>query len=335
MDFFLPLSFTFLIGIGGLLAVLFLFSKWKLLDFPHRYGLKREPIPYPAGIAVVIGFIASLLLFFPSISTQLLGFLGALILLGTVSFIDDRKNIPPLPRFIVQILAAGIIVCSGTYIEYIRNPFSTESLQLPFIIGAIISVLWIMGFINVSNWIDGVPNVMIGTGFVSSMVIGVLSIRVEQNETALLCFLLAVILFPFIFGNIGKTRFLLGDTGAMCIGLCIAVFSIFSGGKMATAFIVMALPILDGIYVVAQRILEKKSPLKGGDGKHLHDILLKRNWHQWHIFMLYTTVSSGLGIAFLFLESKEKIFLIFFSTLLFFLLRYAESKKNYNSQKNF
>lgn len=331
MDFFLqifssalffPLLGSIFLGVLGVLTVLFLFPLFGLLDFPERYGHNRKPIPYPAGIALFIVFFLSLVFWYTHMKdVKILGFIAGLGLLVTVSFVDDRKNISPLFRLIMQVLSTALVIYSGVWVEWIRNPFSTENLHLPFYLGSIVTALWIIGFVNVSNWLDGVPNLTLGTGFTASCTLGFLSLSVHQESTALLCFLLAGGIFPFLLGNIGKTKFLLGDTGAMMIGFSLAVISILYGGKMATALIVMAIPILDGIYVFMTRLMEKKSPLRGGDKRHLHDRLLLLGWSNGKIFWIYTLISAFLGWSVLLLDSFEKFLVLVFFTLTFFGIR--------------
>ncbi len=322
-------------GILGVFTTLFLFPKIGLLDFPERYGLTREKIPYPAGINIAILFIVFTLFLthilpeFSPYKTQIYGFLTALTLLTTISFIDDRKQISPKIRLIVQSISALIVINTGTYIEFITNPFaslytdSSVNFHASALIGGSITFFWIIGFINATNWSDGIPNLTLSSGIMASLSLGLLSFLplVNQSELGILCFVFFALLFPFIFVNIGKTRFILGDSGSMTIGFCLAIFSLFSGGKMATLLIAMSIPIFDSIYVVFSRIIEKKSPLKGGDGKHLHDHLLKKNWKEFHIFLLYFCTSLFLGISVLFLDTLEKLSLIICSFFIFLFFR--------------
>ena len=325
-----PLLGTFFYGCLGFFLVMKIFPSMGLLDFPERYGLKRKKIPYPAGLMIFFTFLGSLFYFFsPSNPEKFFGFILALTLLVITSFIDDRKNISPIIRLAIQSLSAGIVIYSGIWIEFLGNPFSEIAFHLSPLVGGMITFIWILGFINTANWLDGVPNLILGAGIISSFILGTLSLSpfVQQEETALLCFLFGCALLPFLLGNLGKTRFILGDTGAMMIGFCLAVFSLFFGGKMATVLIVMAIPVLDGIYVIFSRIKNKKSPLKGGDGRHLHDQLLQKNWKNFHIFALYISISTFLGISVLFLETGEKIILLSVFSGIFFGARVWLGKK--------
>ena len=330
LNFFgtLPLLLFWSIFLGsiGVGVVLQMFPTWNLLDFPERYGLSREKLPYPAGIVIFICFCVGIGIFswfFEFEYKKLLGFVLGLSLLVCVCFWDDRSPLSPLFRICVQIVASLCVILSGVWIKFVTNPFSPEAFELPYILGAFLTAIWILGFVNATNWTDGVPNLTLSSGIVSSITLGILSLHplVNQPEMAFLCFLLAGICIPFLLVNLGKTRFVLGDSGSMMIGFCLAVFSLFSGGKMATILMVMSIPILDSVYVFISRILEKRSPLEGKDGLHLHDQLGKRNWTKVDIFLLYFGVSLLLGTAVLFLESIGKIALLLAVSLVFFVFR--------------
>ncbi len=321
------------IGIIGLFICLFFFPKWKLLDFPERYGLKRAPIPYPAGISIMIAFFLSLLISFLwfsgsdwviSLSLQkLIAVLVSLSIITIVSYIDDRRQLSPFFRLAVQIGVSVFLVWQGIYIEFLTNPYSIEAFHLPLWLGGIITVIWIIGCMNAINWLDGVPNLSVQSGMLSSFVIGILAMSpiIHQPEISVMAFCLAGALVPFVFGNFGKTRYILGDSGSMTIGFLLAVFSIFSGGKMATMLISMSIPIFDSIFVVLVRIIRKTSPFKGKDKIHLHDQLMMRGWDNWQIIGLYLTISLILGISVLFLGTIGKLFLIGGFGLLFFIIR--------------
>ncbi len=55
----------------------------------------------------------------------------------------------------------------------------------------------------------------------------------------------------------------------MFLGFIIATLSIVSGGKIATASIVLGIYFIDAFYVILTRIRSGKNPMKG-DLSHLH-----------------------------------------------------------------
>src|SRR6056297_2044031 len=88
------------------------FPKFRLMDRPHRYGLKRRPIPYYGGIAIFLAFIVSSLLFVP-FSVELIGLLIGGVIIFTVGLLDDAISLNPFLRLLFQFLGASVLVFSG------------------------------------------------------------------------------------------------------------------------------------------------------------------------------------------------------------------------------
>jgi len=281
------------------------------MDRPERYGHKRAPIPYPGGISIALAFTISVLLFF-ELSWQLVGFLAGIVILTTVSFLDDRIGVHPILRLFLQIFLGILLISTGTAIVYISNPFGPTAFELAPMFSALVTIAWIMGVMNTVNWLDGVPGVAAGTSTLAGVFLGILALTpyVNQPELALLAFLFAGANAGFFVFNIPPPKMLSGDTGAMFSGFVIAVLSTIAGGKIATVFLVLALPLFDAATVIFHRLREHRSPLHGRDEKHLHDQLRKRGWSDRKIMLLFLTVSALLGLAALYLKTVGKLALL-------------------------
>ena len=103
MEYFKILSIGFVLSFIGVLLAVKLFPKIKLLDFPQRYGLTRNRLPYPGGIILGLLFLGLLLL---DPRFLILGL--PLLLLGGLSFWDDRKTLPAKFRLFCHFLIAKI-----------------------------------------------------------------------------------------------------------------------------------------------------------------------------------------------------------------------------------
>lgn len=316
-----PAITTFGISLFLCFSVLYFFPKWKILDRPERYGHKRKPIPYPGGIAPVIALLLGMLVFFP-FDAKFITLEICLALIAVISFWDDRSGLSPILRLIVQIGCGIALSLSGIAIFYLGNPFG-EAFILTDIFSFlphIITMIWIVGFANVMNWTDGVPGLSAASAAVASAFLGFLSLSetVNQPEIAALAFCFSGATLAFVLFNIPPPKMLLGDTGSMTFGFFLAALTVFSGGKMATAFIVLLLPMLDAAWVILSRIREGKNPLKGNDGKHLHDRLKAVGISDRLILLLFLIPSLLLGWFSLQLETTGKILLILGVSIIFF-----------------
>jgi UDP-GlcNAc:undecaprenyl-phosphate/decaprenyl-phosphate GlcNAc-1-phosphate transferase len=118
----------------------------------------------------------------------------------------------------------------------------------------------------------------------------------------------------------------MGDTGAMFFGLMLGTLSIYTGGKVATAFLVLGVPLIDAVLVTFRRIAEKRSPLRGGRD-HLHHLLMdNRGWTERQVIALTAVLGSAFGITALFLNTAEKgIAIILLVALMLWLTRRAHA----------
>lgn len=302
------------------LAALKLFPRWKLLDFPERYGLKRRRLPYPTGVLNVIIFLL-IFVFLQPLSLQALGVIGAILLLGITAFFDDRTPLPAWLRLIVQAGAALLIFapgdCTGSRICSVTNPLEgfIGGPILEFngafpILSVLITVVWLMLTINALNWFDGIPGQVSALSIIGFATIGflALSARVDQPQLALIAFILAGIGLGGLLFDLPPPLVIAGDTGAMFFGLMLGVLTIYAGGKVATAFLVLGVPIIDLLFVIIRRMANGRSPWKGSmSGEHLHHRLLARGWSPRHILLLTVLMGTTFGITALFLSTIEKM----------------------------
>ena len=98
----------------------------------------------------------------------------------------------------------------------------------------------------------------------------------------------------------------MGSSGSMFMGFTVGVLAIFSGAKVATVFLVMGFPILDGLWVIFQRIKNKKSPFKG-DRRHLHYKLLSLGFSQRQIILFIYSLCALFGFAALLVQGFNKL----------------------------
>ncbi len=94
----------------------------------------------------------------------------------------------------------------------------------------------------------------------------------------------------------------------MFFGLMLGILTVYAGGKIATAFLVLGVPIIDLLFVIVKRMSERRSPFKGSmHGEHLHHRLLAKGWGPRQIIALTACLGTVFGSIALFLDTKEKI----------------------------
>ena len=306
-------------------------KKFGFLDDPklhkHPAIIHNRPIPRGGGIPMYLGALAAGLFFLPVNQLTVGVYFAALIAL-VVGVIDDKlnarsKDISPYLRFLMNILCAVIVVGSGVSIPFITHPLTGgtlhfDTIQIPlFLFGSyitladIIAGVWIIWVMNMLNWSKGVDGQMPGIVAISAIVIGIVALGFQATDPdaaidATLSFIIAGSAVGFLFFNFHPAKIFPGY-GATAIYLLLAVVSMQSSAKLATAILVMGIPTVDAVFTIMRRVFSGKSPF-WYDNKHLHHILLRLGYKQRQIALFYWLISGILGTISLTLQSKSKMF---------------------------
>lgn len=338
MMFALPFLTAFLICAILTPIVRILALKYGLIDDPKAHNhpaiIHKKIIPRAGGLPVYLAVFICAILFIP-ITKQIIGiFLGGLILV-LIGLLDDRFNQKSYVRLAAQILAALVVVASGISVLYVTNPLlifgGSESVggdvirldiwrytfeflgtHSILILANIFAVFWIVWVINMINFSSGVDGQMPGVVFISLIVIFIASLRFLANDpsqvtVSQLALIGAGATLGFLVFNFYPARIFPGDSGSYFLGFLVAVCAIISGVKVGTAMLVMAVPLIDGLFTIFRRIVSGNSPFVG-DRKHLHHMLMEIGWGQRRIALFYYLVCAILGTIALSLHSIGKLF---------------------------
>ncbi len=251
----------------------------RILRMPHD-----SEVPLIGGIAMIIGLALSMLLLTTSLESYRILFFGIGVL-AVVGALDDRHDVSPKAKIIVQFAAATTLVSLDTVsVLHIGDIFARDYPVYLGPLGDLLTIVAIVGVINALNMIDGLDGLAAGISITAlGAIAALLVISGRPGHIPLLMLLLAV-LFIFLAFNlewvVGKSRqVFMGDAGSMVIGLILAYFLIVSsaGGKpplrVTSAPWIIGLPLLDLIGVLVLRTL-KKSPVYLPDRLHIHHFLL-------------------------------------------------------------
>lgn len=297
--------------------------KFSVLDIPKsERKIHKLPTPLLGGLAVFASFALTLLFYtwfgHVNFSVVPVKFFTAIIMGGLVIMVggalDDKYNLPPRLLWLFPALASLIIILSGigVGIKQLSNPFgSTISLDfavfgIPF--SAIFMWLWMMGMIFTTKFLDGLDGLCSGITFIAGATLFTLSLmpKINQPITATLAIILCGSLFGYLFFAFNPASIFLGEAGSEFCGFALGVLSIILGGKIATALLVMGIPILDVAWVIVRRLWYRTSPFVG-DRKHLHFRLLDLGFSQKQTVIILYAISAAFGFTAVFLQSLGKL----------------------------
>jgi len=322
--------------------------KFNIVDYPNEpRKIHSKPTPLLGGLAIfasfwaVIGSITLATSVLPAryISSRfLLGLFIAGLVLMIGGFLDDRYHVRARFQLVAPIIAILVVIGSGMGIVFVSNPlgpglwhldtlqwdlFEAAGRTIQFVLLAdVFTVVWLLGTMFTTKLLDGLDGLVSGITAIGAFILFALSLsdKTFQPDVALLAVSLAGAVLGFLFWNAHPAKIFLGEGGSVWLGFMLGVLAIISGGKVATALLVMGVPILDVGWVIVRRVfLEKKSPAIG-DSKHLHFRLLTAGLSHRQSVLLLWGVAALFGVASLFLQTQGKIYSLIILVLVMILL---------------
>ena len=287
----------------------------------HKYA-----VPRAGGVAIYLSFVLVCLVLLPKITQNFIGLLLAGTIVLLVGLYDDVKGLSPWIKLCFQILAAAVAVVGfGISIDTITNPFgqaiSLSSKVPPLAIGpfqvgagliaAVLSIIWLVGITNTINLLDGLDGLSGGVSAIAAFIVFLLAISpsVNQPDTALIAITLTGASLGYLVYNFYPAKIFNGDSGAYFLGMTLGILAIFSGAKLATAALVLGVPIFDAIWAFIRRIATGRSPFSADRG-HFHHLLIDVGLSQRQAVLLIYAISITFGLIALIANTGQKVIAI-------------------------
>jgi UDP-GlcNAc:undecaprenyl-phosphate GlcNAc-1-phosphate transferase len=286
---------------------------------PNDRTVHAVPTPTIGGVALFAGLLAGLLVsrflpFFGDMDRASAEPLGALVACTAVlglGLIDDLRGITALTKLTGQIFCAGLLVLAGVQLQYFVVPGSIVLLGADLAVP--LTVLWVVAIVNAVNLVDGLDGLAAGMVAIASAtfflyMVSSASLFGDASAAALLSCITAGICLGFLPWNFHPARIFMGDSGAMLLGMLVAIATISgvgrnplppSGGDLAVIAIpllvpllVLAIPFLDVALAIVRRA-RRNTGLGQADKEHIHHRLMDiGHSHRQAVLLMY--LWSGL-----------------------------------------
>ncbi|AQP44543.1 MraY family glycosyltransferase [Tessaracoccus flavus] len=326
------LVFLVAAGVTYLLAGIFrsLAVRTGALAPVRNRDVHTHPIPYFGGIAMFGGLAVAFLLAlqmpflgrYTAVEHDAYAVLWAGLVICVVGVLDDKYDLPALVKLGGQVLAAGVAVLQGVRIYWI--PLPDRIVALDDSLSILVTVLFIAICVNAVNFVDGLDGlaggiVAIGSGafFSYTYVLAYEQELARATTASLITVATCGIAVGFLGHNLHPAKMFMGDSGAMLLGLLMAMSAvsftgqldpsaIAAGGAFLPAILpillpvaALALPFLDLVLAWARRVWAGQHPF-AADKLHLHHRLLARGHSHWGaVLLMYgwtAVVSVGLVV---------------------------------------
>lgn len=274
--------FSFVISFVSILWLINARSNW-LLDQPNRRSLHAKPVPRSGGLGVLSGIIITWFLYGVTLPTAL--WIG-IILLMTISFIDDIRGASVSSRLLMQLAAAVIFV-----IGFLQDYHYEWWLMLCIVL----MIVWMSNLYNFMDGSDGLSGGMtvIGFGFY-----GWFALLQGNHHFALINLAIAAAALAFLLHNFYPARIFLGDVGSVPLGFIAAALGVigWADGLWSGWFPVLVFSpfIADATVTLIKRMLRGEK-IWLAHREHYYQHLVQSGWGHRNTALLGYVLMLGAG----------------------------------------
>lgn len=342
---FLIVFVTFLVSVLLVPIVKKVAEHVGAMDVPNARKVHKKPMPRLGGLAIYIAFLLGYILY-GQISTQMISILIGSFLLIIVGIFDDINSVPAKYKFLVQTIAASIVVVYGK-LGFSELTILGLSFHFPMIINDILAIFFIVAITNAINLIDGLDGLSSGISAIYFLTIAVIALI--TNKLGGIDIILSLIMLGatlgFLFHNFPPAKIFMGDTGSLFLGFMISIIALL-GYKVTTftslvvPIVVLAIPIFDTLFAILRRLLKGQS-VAVADKEHFHHQLLKMKYSPVaSILIIYAIDIAFAVVSILYVLGDNQfaiaIYVVLMILLLFVVLRtdiLFEHKKKKENEK--
>lgn len=232
----------------------------------------------------------------------------AIILLYLVGIADDLIGVRYMAKFVVQIISAVLLVCSGMYVANLYGILWIN--EIPIWLSCLFTAFIVVYVVNAINLIDGIDGLASGLSTIALVFYSIVFFQGGEYIFSLVAAATAGTLFPFFYYNVfgdpnKQKKIFMGDTGALTTGM-VLVFCAIAVMSARTDFLnvdynpamvalsPLIIPCFDVFRVYFHRVRHHRNPFLP-DKCHIHHKLLALGFNQAAALMLIL----GASVAFI------------------------------------
>lgn len=274
-----------------IVIVLFIFElayfkiadRFNIIDKPNHRSSHSSLTLRGGGIIFLIAMFIACILGYVS-----LVFTMAVLLVGIVSFIDDIKPLPQLPRFSSHLIAVLLVL-------YDLDILSNSLLWLPILL------VLAIGWINAFNFMDGINGITVLYSLTSILTFSYLYIE-KPSFNLLMVMGLACLVFGF-FNVRKKAKTFAGDVGSISMAVFLMYFMmkiIFETGQIGYLLFFSVYGI-DAVITIIYRIKNKENIFLP-HRSHLYQYLANElKWSHIIVSSFYAVIQLIINFSIIFL----------------------------------
>jgi UDP-GlcNAc:undecaprenyl-phosphate GlcNAc-1-phosphate transferase len=315
-------------GISALLipVVIRMSRRFNLYDSIDARKIHKGLVSRFGGLAIFIAFvIVGGYGVFPSLGTVVNKWLyiAALFIAFLTGFCDDVKRIKARYKLLLQIAAAVLVAFSGLTLKAV-SIYTFGWFHLG-VFSYIITIVWVIAFMNAINLIDGMDGLSTGVVLIANVFIFIVSAMTGNFLVTSLAAILGGAILGFYIFNFPPAKIFLGDGGAYFIGFVYATLPLMGVHKtvVLTLFLVplvlLLVPLADVLQVMLNRYRRGQN-IFFPDKTHLHHRLMAVGLSTKGILFVMYTYTVVLGLSSILIISIPPRYAIILLSIIILLL---------------
>ncbi len=303
----LPLAFAAIVATAvvsaaltrGMIAI-------GIADLPNARSSHDRPVPKAGGVAVAIAFVAGLAALALGGDAglapegRLAAFLGLALAVAAFGLLDDLFGLAARTKLAVQVALALAFSILVARIEQVTLPGLGTLALGPF--GYLATVLWLVGFMNVFNFMDGINGIAGGAAAIAGVALGLIAADAGAGLVAAASPVLIGAVLGFLPFNFPRGRIFLGDTGSQFIAFALAALAVLGSARAGDKVSIFVVPMIfyPFVYDVAATLVRKLRvgrPLFAAHREHHYQLLVRMGWSHARAAGLYFALVAAHGVA--------------------------------------
>lgn len=277
-------------------------SRFHILDQPNDRSLHSQPTPRSGGLAILLAvYVCGMGAIYILDQSRGLSYGwvgGSGLLVAGISYFDDRFTLPPGLRLIVHTLAAALIASGGFVINRLELP--GLELSLPYWIGVIFTLLFVVWMLNLYNFMDGMDGFAGGMTVFGFGVFAVLGLFSGNTLFSILNLIIAAAAMGFLVFNFPPARIFMGDAGSSTLGFLAASMTLWAAHEKVFPFwlaILIFSPFIADATVTLIRRLLRGEKVWQAHKTHFYQQLVQAGWGHRKTVLLEYALMLGCGIT--------------------------------------
>ena len=300
----LPLSLSWLVTIViaafAVRALITRADRWGLVDTANERSLHSGSTPRSGGLGILVaiacGWVLGAVMGYSATHWLSLSLAG--VALAGVSLLDDLRDISPLPRFAVHLLAGATPTLAGDGLGDLAVPGAT--LELGFALSFALTTVFVVWSINLYNFMDGMDGFAAGMTFLGFGFLALLGVMDGRVAFALTCAVISASATGFLLFNFPPARVFMGDAGAATLGFLAAACILWADAAgiapLWIGVMIFSPFFLDATITVIRRALSRER-IWQAHRTHYYQRAVQAGWSHRRTVLVEYALMIGCGVT--------------------------------------